>query len=87
MTLSIVLSLSYFTACGKIPPPNIYVPVGEEKVIGSITAGVLAWAADADPAGEYTIVTKAFILKAIWAWSKVAELELELKKYRKIPEK
>ena len=87
LLLSIVSSLSWFTACGKTPAPIVYVPVGEEKVVGSITAGILAWAADADPAGEYMVVTKAFVLKAIWGWSKVAELELELKKYRKGPEK
>jgi hypothetical protein len=77
LTLSTLLSISFFTACHE-PDPQ-FIPVGEARVVGTMDGGQVALAETEDPAGQYLIVTRAFVLKAANMAMEIRQLRLELK--------
>ena len=76
-----LLLISLFAVCSNCKKPDpVLVPVGAVRVVGVIEKGIVKYAADENPLGDYNIVTPAFILKFIDLAYEIKRLNLELKK-------
>lgn len=76
-----LLLISLFAVCSNCKKPDpVLVPVGAVRIVGVIEKGIVKYAADENPLGDYNIVSPAFILKFIDLAYEVKRLNLELKK-------
>lgn len=75
-TLSILCLLSCWS-CTKTELK--LVPLGGERVVGKVEAGVVAWHADENPNGSYLVMTKGMVYKFAQALAKSIRLEQEVR--------
>lgn len=54
-------------------------PLGGERAVGKVEAGVVTWLEGEDTAGSYLIVTKGMVYKFAQAMAKGIRLEQEIK--------
>ena len=84
--LLICCSLSFWTSC-KPKIQTVPVAIGEARIVGTFTAGIITLTPGENPAGSYFVVTKAFWYEAYKLAWKVKALELEIEKLKAEKEK
>jgi len=82
--LLISFSLNFW-GCRKEPPE--LVPIGSVRVVGRIEKGTVIYGEGEDQAGDYNIVTPAFVLKLIDLAYEVKALKLEIARLKELIEK